>query len=81
MLTEDCLNLYLGQRTPSFDGARHIVIATDGVFSMDGTIAKLDEIVQLKLKYDALLMVDDCHATGFLGAGGRGSAAFCGVEA
>lgn len=62
------------------DGARHIVIATDGVFSMDGTIAKLDEIVQLKLKYDALLMVDDCHATGFLGAGGRGSAAFCGVE-
>ena len=62
------------------DGARHIVIATDGVFSMDGTIAKLDAIVQLKLKYDALLMVDDCHATGFLGAGGRGSAAFCGVE-
>ena len=62
------------------DGARHIVIATDGVFSMDGTIAKLDEIVALKKKYDALLMVDDCHATGFLGEGGRGSAAFCGVE-
>ena len=62
------------------DGARHIMIATDGVFSMDGTIAKLDEIVLLKRKYDALLMVDDCHSTGFLGEGGRGTAAFCGVE-
>jgi len=62
------------------DGARHIMIATDGVFSMDGTIAKLKDICALKTKYDALLMVDDCHATGFLGAGGRGSAAFCGVE-
>jgi len=62
------------------DGARHIMIATDGVFSMDGTIAKLGEIVALKKKYDALLMVDDCHSTGFLGEGGRGTAAFCGVE-
>jgi len=62
------------------DGARHVMIATDGVFSMDGTIAKLDEIVALKKKYDALLMVDDCHSTGFLGEGGRGTAAFCGVE-
>lgn len=62
------------------EGARHIMIATDGVFSMDGTIAKLDEIVTLKKKYDALLMVDDCHSTGFLGEGGRGTAAFCGVE-
>ena len=62
------------------DGARHIMIATDGVFSMDGTIAKLDKICALKKKYDALLKVDDCHATGFLGEGGRGSAAFCKVE-
>jgi len=62
------------------DGARHIMIATDGVFSMDGTIAKLDEIVALKKTYDALLMVDDCHSTGFVGDGGRGTAAFCGVE-
>lgn len=62
------------------DGARHILIATDGVFSMDGFIAKLDEICDLADKYDALTMVDDCHATGFLGDGGRGSAAYRGVE-
>lgn len=62
------------------DGARHILIATDGVFSMDGYIAKLDEICDLADKYDALTMVDDCHATGFLGTGGRGSAAYRGVE-
>ena len=78
--TSDMEDLETQLKQARADGARHIVIATDGVFSMDGTIAKLDKIVQLKLKYDALLMVDDCHATGFLGAGGRGSAAFCGVE-
>ena len=50
------------------------LIATDGVFSMDGYIAKLDEIVALKKKYGALLMVDDSHATGFVGPNGRGSA-------
>lgn len=61
-------------------GARHILIATDGVFSMDGFIAKLDEICDLADKYGALTMVDDCHATGFLGEGGRGSAAYRGVE-
>lgn len=61
-------------------GARRIMIATDGVFSMDGTIADLKAICDLKDKYDALLMVDDCHATGFLGAGGRGSAEYCDVE-
>ena len=61
-------------------GARRIMIATDGVFSMDGIIANLEGICDLKDKYDALLMVDDCHATGFLGAGGRGSAEYCGVE-
>ncbi len=62
------------------DGARHIMIATDGVFSMDGYIAKLDEICELAEEFGALTMVDDCHATGFLGKGGRGSAAYRGVE-
>lgn len=61
-------------------GARRVMIATDGVFSMDGTIANLKVICDLKEKYDAILMVDDCHATGFLGEGGRGSAEYCGVE-
>lgn len=55
------------------------LIATDGVFSMDGYIAKLDRIVELKKKYDALLMVDDSHATGFVGPTGRGSAELHGV--
>jgi glycine C-acetyltransferase len=61
-------------------GARTIVIATDGVFSMDGHIAKLSEITALAERFDALVMVDDCHATGFLGPQGRGTAAFHGVE-
>lgn len=52
------------------------LIATDGVFSMDGFIAKLDEITDLAARYDALLMVDDSHATGFLGKTGRGSAEY-----
>lgn len=55
------------------------LIATDGVFSMDGYIARLDEIVALAEKYDALVMVDDSHATGFVGATGRGSAEYRGV--
>ena len=60
-------------------GKRTRLIATDGVFSMDGFIAKLDEIVALKKKYNALLMVDDSHATGFVGPTGRGSAELNGV--
>jgi glycine C-acetyltransferase len=60
--------------------ARNIVIATDGAFSMDGYIAKLDQIRALADRYDALIMVDDCHATGFLGPQGRGSYAHHGVE-
>jgi len=60
-------------------GRRTRLIATDGVFSMDGFIAKLDEIVRLKNKYNALLMVDDSHATGFVGPTGRGSAELHGV--
>jgi len=61
-------------------GARNIVIATDGAFSMDGYIAKLNEIRELADTYDALIMVDDCHATGFLGPQGRGSFAHHGVR-
>ncbi len=60
-------------------GRRTRLIATDGVFSMDGYIAKLDEIVALKNRHDALLMVDDSHATGFVGPTGRGSAELHGV--
>ncbi len=60
-------------------GARHRLIATDGVFSMDGYIAKLAEICDLAEKYNALVMVDDCHATGFIGEQGRGTPEHCGV--
>jgi len=60
-------------------GARHRLIATDGVFSMDGYYARLDEICDLAERYDAMVMVDDCHATGFVGATGRGSPEHCGV--
>ena len=58
------------------EGAKRRIIATDGVFSMDGAIAKLDEICDLADQYDAMVMVDDCHATGFLGSTGRGSIEF-----
>lgn len=60
-------------------GARFKVIATDGVFSMDGHIAPLREICDLADKYDALVMVDDSHAVGFMGATGRGTHEHCGV--
>ena len=61
------------------DGARTIMITSDGVFSMDGSIAPLDEITALAAKYGALVHIDECHATGFLGATGRGSAEVKGV--
>ena len=60
-------------------GARFKIIATDGVFSMDGVIADLASICDLADKYDAMVMVDDCHATGFLGENGKGSHEYCGV--
>jgi glycine C-acetyltransferase len=60
--------------------ARVRLIATDGVFSMDGVIAPLDEIVTLAKKHDALVMVDDSHASGFVGPTGRGSAQYHGVQ-
>ena len=55
------------------DGARFKIIVTDGVFSMDGLLAPLDHICELADQYDALVMVDECHATGFIGATGRGT--------
>jgi glycine C-acetyltransferase len=61
------------------DGARTIMITTDGVFSMDGFIAPLDRITALARAYGALVHIDECHATGFLGASGRGSAEVNGV--
>ena len=61
------------------DGARYKLIATDGVFSMDGVIADLASVCDLADKYNALVMVDDCHATGFLGDNGRGSHEYCDV--
>ena len=61
------------------DGARFIVIVTDGVFSMDGIVADLKGICDLADKYDALVMVDECHAAGFIGKTGRGSVEHCGV--
>lgn len=76
----DMADLEVQLKAARADGAKRVMIATDGVFSMDGTIANLKGICDLKDKYDALLMVDDCHATGFLGAGGRGSPEYCGVE-
>jgi len=54
-------------------GQRHRIIVTDGVFSMDGYVAPLDKICDLADKYNALVMVDECHATGFIGKTGRGS--------
>src|SRR5215467_62679 len=68
---EKCLNEARGARTR--------LIATDGVFSMDGFIANLREICDLAERYDALVMVDDSHATGFMGAHGRGTPEHCGV--
>lgn len=61
-------------------GARYKMIATDGVFSMDGIIANLKGICDLADKYHAIVMVDDSHATGFVGTNGRGTPEFCGVE-
>ena len=61
-------------------GARFRLIATDGVFSMDGFIANLKDICDLAEKYDAMVMVDDAHAAGFVGKTGRGTPEYCGVQ-
>jgi glycine C-acetyltransferase len=70
----------LEARLREASGARHRMIATDGVFSMDGYIAKLQQICDLAEQYNALVMVDDSHAVGFVGENGRGTPEYCGVE-
>lgn len=70
----------LEERLKEAASARFRLIATDGVFSMDGVIANLNGICDLAEKYDAIVMVDDSHAVGFVGRHGRGSAEHCGVE-
>lgn len=67
-------------RKASTEGAENILIATDGVFSMDGTVAPLAGITALAAQYGAAVMVDDCHATGFVGPQGRGTPAQIGVK-
>jgi glycine C-acetyltransferase len=62
------------------DGARFKIVVTDGVFSMDGFVAQLDKIHELAVKYDALVMTDECHAAGFIGKTGRGVPELCGVH-
>jgi len=69
----------LEEKLKEAQGARRRLIATDGVFSMDGDIAKLKEICDLADQYDAMVMVDDCHATGFIGKTGRGTHEYCDV--
>ena len=76
----DMADLETQLRAARSEGARSLVIATDGVFSMDGAIANLKEITALADRFEALIMVDDCHATGHIGKGGRGSAAHNDVE-
>lgn len=69
----------LEEKLKEASGTRNRLIATDGVFSMDGYIAKLSEICDLAEKYDAMVMVDDSHAVGFMGKTGRGTHEHCGV--
>jgi glycine C-acetyltransferase len=69
----------LEERLKETEKNRSRIIVTDGAFSMDGTIAQLDKIVALAEKYNALIMVDDCHATGFIGKTGRGTHEYRGV--
>ncbi|MDA3903033.1 MAG: glycine C-acetyltransferase [Desulfuromusa sp.] len=69
----DMLDLEAQLQTADKNGARFKLITSDGVFSMDGYIARIDEICALAEKYNALVHVDDSHATGFIGAGGRGT--------
>lgn len=70
----------LEQELKKAEGSRFKLIATDGVFSMDGIIANLQGVCDLADKYGAIVMVDDSHAVGFVGENGRGSAEYCGVE-
>jgi glycine C-acetyltransferase len=76
----DMADLEAQLKAATADGARFVMIATDGIFSMDGYFAKLSEIRALADAYGALVMVDDCHATGFIGPEGRGTPARAGVK-
>ena len=69
----DMADLELQLKTANKNGARYKIIVTDGVFSMDGIVAPLDDICDLADKYDALIMIDECHATGFIGETGKGT--------
>ena len=75
----DMADLEVQLKMARADGARNIIIVTDGVFSMDGIIADLKGVCDLADKYEALVMVDECHAAGFIGKTGRGSVEHCGV--
>jgi glycine C-acetyltransferase len=75
----DMADLEVQLKAARADGARHIIIVTDGVFSMDGIVADLKGICDLADTYEALVMVDECHAAGFIGRTGRGSVEHCGV--
>jgi len=77
----DMADLETKLREADSAGARFKLIATDGVFSMDGIVADLKTICDLANRYTALVMVDDSHAVGFVGPGGRGTPEACGVEA
>ncbi len=76
----DMNNLETQLKTAREGGARRVIIVTDGVFSMDGYFARLDDIRTLADRFDALVMVDDCHATGFIGPQGRGTPHRAGVK-
>lgn len=76
----DMKDLEIQLKAARVDGARRLVIVTDGVFSMDGYFAKLPDIRKLADTHDALIMVDDCHATGFIGPQGRGTPHRAGVK-
>ncbi|MEM8578131.1 MAG: glycine C-acetyltransferase [Pseudomonadota bacterium] len=76
----DMASLEKQLRAAKADGARHIMIATDGVFSMDGYLANLEKITRLARNFGALVMVDDCHATGFMGPKGEGTHRHAGVD-
>jgi glycine C-acetyltransferase len=78
--TNDLNDLEVQLKAARRGGARQVLIVTDGVFSMDGYLADLGGVTALAARYDALVMVDDCHATGLVGPGGRGAAAEAGVE-
>lgn len=71
--------LDLEEKLKETQNLRHRIIVTDGVFSMDGTIAQLDKIADLADRYNALIMIDECHASGFMGKTGRGTHEHCGV--